>query len=100
MPIVNLDTHPEQFVTVAELAEYWGVSRQQIHKRIGSGALAAIRLGSRLCRVRTEAAREFERQAIVLAGYSAGATQATSAPAQRVANQGEDAPKNRIQRVR
>ena len=66
MPIVNLATHPAQFVTVAELAKYWAVSRQQIHKRIESGALVAIRLGSRLYRVRTQSALEFERQASVL----------------------------------
>jgi excisionase family DNA binding protein len=66
MQIVDLATHPAQFVTVAELAKYWAVSRQQIHKRIESGALAAIRLGSRLYRVRTQAALEFERQASVL----------------------------------
>jgi len=67
MPIVNLSTHPAQYVTVGELAEYWGVSRQQIHKRIESGTLAAIRLGARLYRVRTVSALEFERQASVCA---------------------------------
>jgi excisionase family DNA binding protein len=68
MPILNLSTHPTQYVTVAELAEYWGVSRQQIHKRIESGTLPAIKLGARLYRVRTESALEFERQARVDAG--------------------------------
>jgi excisionase family DNA binding protein len=65
MPIVDLFTHEAQFVTVGELAEYWAVSRQQIYKRIESGSLPAIRLGSRLYRVRTRAALEFERQASV-----------------------------------
>ena len=65
MPIVDLATHEAQFVTVGELAEYWGVSRQQIYKRIESGFLPAIRLGSRLYRVRRQAALEFERQASV-----------------------------------
>jgi excisionase family DNA binding protein len=66
MPIVDLATHPTPFVTIAELAKYWCVSRRHIHKRIESGALAAIQLGSRLYRVRTQVALEFERQASVL----------------------------------
>src|SRR5688572_8350139 len=65
MPIRELATHQARYVTIAELAEYWGVSRQQIYKRIDSGALEAIQLGSRLVRVRTAAALEFERQARV-----------------------------------
>lgn len=67
MPIRDLGTHPARYVTIAELAEYWGVSRQQIYKRIDSGALEAIQLGSRLVRVRTAAALEYERQARVSA---------------------------------
>jgi excisionase family DNA binding protein len=65
MPILDLANHPADYVTVAELAEYWAVSRQQVHKRIESGSLPAIRLGSRLYRVRTQAAIEFERRASV-----------------------------------
>ncbi len=65
MPIRNLATHPAQFVTIAELAEYWAVSRQQIHKRIESGSLSAIRFSERLYRVRTQEALEFERRASV-----------------------------------
>lgn len=65
MPIRDLATHQARYVTIAELAEYWGVSRQQIYKRIDSGALEAIQLGSRLVRVRTVAALEYERQARV-----------------------------------
>jgi excisionase family DNA binding protein len=65
MAIRSLASHEAQFVTVAELAEYWGVSRQQIYKRIDSGALAAICLGSRLYRIRTATALAFERQASV-----------------------------------
>lgn len=63
--IRNLSTHPATYVTVAELADYWAVSRQQIHKRIESGMLDAIRLGSRLYRIRTDAALAFERMAAV-----------------------------------
>ena len=65
MPIRQLDSHQAYYVTVAELAEYWGVSRQQIYKRIDSGALQAIQLGSRLVRVHTTAALEYERRARV-----------------------------------
>ena len=65
MPIRDLASHQARYVTIAELAEYWGVSRQQIYKRIDSGALEAIQLGSRLVRVRTMAALEYERNARV-----------------------------------
>ena len=65
MPIRDLASHQARYVTIAELAEYWGVSRQQIYKRIDSGALEAIQLGSRLVRVRTTAALEYERNARV-----------------------------------
>jgi excisionase family DNA binding protein len=65
MPIRDLASHQARYVTIAELAEYWGVSRQQIYKRIDSGALGAIQLGSRLVRVCTTAALEYERSARV-----------------------------------
>jgi excisionase family DNA binding protein len=65
MAIRDLTAHTANFVTVAELAEYWAVSRQQVYKRIESGALEAIKLGARLYRVRTRAALEFERRASV-----------------------------------
>ncbi len=65
MAIRDLASHQARYVTIAELAEYWGVSRQQIYKRIDSGALDAIQLGSRLVRVRTGAALEYERNARV-----------------------------------
>ncbi len=65
MPIRDLASHQARYVTIAELAEYWGVSRQQIYKRIETGALEAIQLGSRLVRVPAAAALEFERKARV-----------------------------------
>jgi excisionase family DNA binding protein len=65
MPIRDLAAHSARFVTIAELAEYWAVSRQQIYKRIDSGELEAIRLGSRLYRVRTSAALDYEQRVIV-----------------------------------
>ena len=65
MPIRDLATHAAPYVTIAELAEYWAVSRQQIYKRIESGALEAIRLGARLYRVRAAVALEYERRATI-----------------------------------
>jgi excisionase family DNA binding protein len=61
MVIKDLASHPAAFVTVAELAEYWAVSRKQILTQVSSGALEAMRLGPHLCRIRTEAALRFER---------------------------------------
>ena len=63
MTIINLATHPEAYVTVRELADYWQVSRRVIYKQIEAGTLDSIRLGPRLLRIRTEVAREFERAA-------------------------------------
>ena len=77
MPIRDLATHQARYVTIAELAEYWGVSRQQIYKRIDSGALEAIQLGSRLVRVRTAAALEYEQQARVSSTTTRGTEQET-----------------------
>jgi len=68
MHIRDLAAHAARYVTVGELAEYWAVSRQQIYKRIESGALESIRLGSRLYRVRTCAALEYERRVTVTNG--------------------------------
>jgi excisionase family DNA binding protein len=65
MPIRDLSSHTARYVTIAELAEYWAVSRAQIYKHIESGALEAIKLGPRVIRVRTEAALKYERDASV-----------------------------------
>ena len=70
MAIRDLASHHAHYVTIAELAEYWGVSRQQIYKRIEAGALDAIQLGSRLVRVPAAAALEYERCARVATGKS------------------------------
>lgn len=63
MSVKDLQSHPEPYVTVAELAEYWLVGRKQIYKQIEAGTLPAIRLGPRLLRIRTTDARLFERSA-------------------------------------
>ena len=63
MRVNDLQSHPEPYVTVAELAEYWLVGRKQIYKQIDAGTLPAIRLGPRLLRIRTADALAFERSA-------------------------------------
>ena len=63
MRIKDLQSHPDPYVTVVDLAEYWLVGRKQIYKQIDAGTLRAIRLGPRLLRIRTADAREFERRA-------------------------------------
>ena len=63
MPLKDLKSHPEPYVTVAELAEYWLVGRKQIYKQIEAGTLPAIRLGPRIMRIRTADALQFERLA-------------------------------------
>jgi excisionase family DNA binding protein len=84
MPIDDLATHTANFVTVGELAEYWGVSRQQIYKRIESGVLEALCFGARLYRVRTSAALEYERCAKVTSQPSRDATSPKSVSLYRV----------------
>ena len=63
MAIRDLASHSAAYVTVSELASYWRVSRKQIYKQIEAGILPTIRLGPRLVRITTIAAREFEDQA-------------------------------------
>ena len=63
MPIKDLASHSAPFLSVAELASYWGVSRKQIYKQIDAGTLPAIRLGPRLYRISTTAARDFQERA-------------------------------------
>jgi len=61
-PITDLETHPRAFVTVAELAEYWAVSRQQIYGQISTGTLSAINIGNHLFRIKTADAIKFEQR--------------------------------------
>lgn len=58
--IVDLATHGEKHVTVAELAAYWRVSERAVHYYVSKGSLPASRVG-RLIRIRTEDARVFGR---------------------------------------
>jgi len=59
MAILDLSSHPRPFVSVRELAQYWGLSRHELYKQIDAGTLPAVRLGARLYRVRTADAVRF-----------------------------------------
>jgi excisionase family DNA binding protein len=59
--IHDLASHSAPYVTIGELALYWGVSRRQVRKYIDAGKLEATMLGPRLVRIRTDAALELER---------------------------------------
>jgi hypothetical protein len=74
MLITNLNTHAASYVSVAELAAYWDVTRQLIYKHIQSGLLPAICLGPRCFRVRTKDALEFERMLSSRPGNGTGST--------------------------
>ena len=85
MPLKDLKSHPEPYVTVAELAEYWLVGRKQIYKQIDAGTLPAIRLGPRIMRIRTADALQFERLANM------------QRPANRASEPTDQRPKRRAQ---
>lgn len=58
--IVDLSTHSEPFVTVDELATYYGVSDDTIRRDIHKGALAAVRVGTKgQLRIRIDEARRY-----------------------------------------
>jgi hypothetical protein len=61
--IIDLQTHPERFVTMSDLADYWRVTRKQIVKQIEAGTLRTVRLAPRMVRVRTRDAIGFEEMA-------------------------------------
>jgi hypothetical protein len=62
--IIDLDTHPEPYVTMSDLADYWRVSRKQVYKQIESGMLRATVLGPML-RICTIDAIRFEEMAVM-----------------------------------
>ena len=74
MAIRDLAFHSTPYVTVSDLAEYWGISRRQVRKHIEAGALEAMVLGPKLYRIRTVAAREFERMKRILPDTAASRT--------------------------
>jgi excisionase family DNA binding protein len=59
MAIRDLSSHARPFVSIRELAQYWGISRHELYKQIDAGTLPAVRLGARLYRVRTADALRF-----------------------------------------
>ena len=59
MAILDLSSHPRPFVSIRELAQYWGLSRHALYKQIDAGTLPAVRLGARLYRIRTADALRF-----------------------------------------
>jgi excisionase family DNA binding protein len=61
--ILDLQKHPEPYVTTSDLATYWRVSRRQIYKQIDAGTLRALKLGPRLLRISTADAIRFEQMA-------------------------------------
>jgi excisionase family DNA binding protein len=63
---MDLQKHPDPYVTTSDLAGYWRVSRKQIYKQIDAGTLRAIRLGPRLLRISTAEAIRFEDLAKLL----------------------------------
>ena len=56
--IENLATFPEAFVTVRQLAMYWGVTEQTIYRAVTKKSLVATRIG-RAVRIATADARRF-----------------------------------------
>lgn len=59
--IFDLDKHAAPFVSVAELAAYWGVSEQTIRRDIEKGAIADVRrvgTGNQI-RIPIKSAREY-----------------------------------------
>lgn len=65
--IVDLNTHPEKHVTVAELAAYWHVTERSVQYWVAKGALKAMRVGRQI-RIRTEDARVFGKIDDVITG--------------------------------
>jgi excisionase family DNA binding protein len=60
--IMDLSTHLEPYVSVAELAAYWTVSERTIYRDIDKGALRIIRVGSNgLIRIPIADARRYGR---------------------------------------
>ena len=63
MAILDLSSHARPFVSIRELAQYWGIGRHELYKQIDAGTLPAVRLGARLYRVRTADALRFANSA-------------------------------------
>jgi hypothetical protein len=62
--IVDLETHPEPYVTMTDLARYWRISQKQVYRQIETGMLRATVLGPML-RICTLDALRFEDMAMM-----------------------------------
>jgi excisionase family DNA binding protein len=60
--IENLATHPDKFVNVPDLADYWHVHEATVYRLAQKHAFKSIRIGRRI-RVDRESAYEFEQAA-------------------------------------
>jgi excisionase family DNA binding protein len=60
--LTDLLAYAGAFLTVGQLADYWGVSRKHILKLIETGCLESIRLGPKTYRVRVHTVIAFERR--------------------------------------
>jgi hypothetical protein len=65
MAILDLASHPFAYVTIAELSDYWRLSRVRVIEHVAAGRLEAIELGPGIYRVRTATALAFERENLV-----------------------------------
>lgn len=70
--IVDLATHAEKHVTVAEFAAYWRVSERAVRYYIEKGSLPASRSGRKFV-IRIEDARAFGRPVEIVTGPIASA---------------------------
>lgn len=57
--IVDLATHPEPYVTIADIAAYWQVHRATVYRDIAKGALLPHYLPSGYMRIAIEDARAY-----------------------------------------
>jgi hypothetical protein len=65
MAILDLALHPFAYVTIAELSDYWRLSRERVLEHLAAGHFEAIELGPGVYRVRAQTALAFERQVLV-----------------------------------
>jgi hypothetical protein len=65
MAILDLAVHPFAYVTIAELCDYWRLSREHVLAHVAAGHFETIELGPGIYRVRASTALEFERQRVV-----------------------------------
>ena len=72
MAILDLAFHPFAYVTIAELSDYWRLSRERVLEHLAAGHFEAIQLGPGVYRVRAQTALAFERQMLVTKREASG----------------------------